>query len=439
MGLLHWLAGGLLAGTVSVWAGAAVLLLAYFTTRHRRNLMVLVCGIGLVCGLWRNQVYNSHLESRRWFGTVSEAPGLICAPADRRDGFTFLTICFDEPHTTVRAKASPYVTHDIGDWVRVSGSIIPPTTQDSSFDYAKYLERFLVFGTMKQPKITAIEAVRPTSLTLQLWQKLTGVRHGIERHINQTLPEPEASFLAGLLLGSRRLIPPDVLANLSRTGTTHIIAVSGANVVIIASFVLLAARYLTHNVRAAWWLSLVIIWGFVALTGLSAAAVRGATVASFSLWVKHVRRSMPIATILLIPAAISVMINPKVFNDLGWQLSYAAFFGIIVIAPKLKKWLEQHSILLPATFAETTAATLTTSPISWWNFHTLSISGLLVNPLILWLVPIATGVGAAAVALTSVTTIILVPLRTITTLVLRLILTIVHLGSFIPLTWGDGS
>lgn len=436
MGLLHWFGGGILAGTIGVWAGAVVLSLAYLTTRRRRNLATLACGIGLAVGLGRSQQYNLALQARRWTGTLTNTTGLVCAPADRRDGYVFLTICFDSPHTTVRAKVGPYTTYEVGDFVSVSGSVTKPTSQDSSFDYAQYLERFLVFGTMKKPTVTPSDANRPPPTPLKLWRELTITRHTIENQINHLLPEPEASFLAGLLLGSKRLIPPDILTDLQRTGTTHIIAVSGANVVIVASFILIAARYITFNTRAAWWLSLLVIWGFVVLTGLSAPAVRGATVATFSLWTKHQHRYLPVATALVIPAAASVVINPTIIHDIGWQLSYAAFGGIIIVAPWLQKMLARRSLAPPGVVTETVAATLATAPVSWWGFGTLSLSGLLINPLVLWLVPLATGVGVVSVTVVALVPLLALPFRIVTTLILRSMLTIIHLGSFIPLTWG---
>lgn len=434
MGLLHWLACGVVGGTVGAWTSIILLPLAYFTTHHRRNLMVAVCGIGIVANLWRSTVSTHHLWTQRWFGTITDTVGQVCAPADHRDRYTFLTICFTDPHTTVRAKTSAYTTIDVGDWVRVSGEINKPEMIDT-FDYAGYLERYYIFGIIDRPTIERLATQPHTSLPLRLWRRLTELRHTIEQLINHSLPEPEASFLAGLLLGSRRLMPDNVLADLQRTGTTHIIAVSGANVVIIAGFVLYGVRFITHNTRLSYWLSLLIIWSFVVLTGISAAAVRGATVASFSLWASHARRFLPVATALLIPAAISVVINPTILHDIGWQLSYAAFFGILVVGPKITQHVSRLSLHPPSTFIETTAATLTTTPVSWWYFRTVSLSGLLVNPLILWLIPLATGCGALLVCMATFSPVLTTILRIPTTLILRSILTIVHLGSFIPLTW----
>ncbi len=438
MGLLHWLACGVVGGTVGAWTSIILLPLAYFTTHHRRNLMVVVCGLGIVASLWRSTVYFHHAEKLRWFGTITDVVGQVCAPADHRDSYTFLTICFTDPHTTVRAKSSAYTTIDVGDWVRVTGEIEQPETIDS-FDYAGYLERFCIFGIVDRPKITLVDSQLPTSLLFRAWRLLTDTRHSIEQTINRSLPEPEASFLAGLLLGSRRLIPDTVLADLQRTGTTHIIAVSGANVVIIAGFVLYGARFITHNPKMAYWISMLTIWSFVILTGISAAAVRGATVATFSIWASHARRYLPIGTALLIPAALSIIINPTIVHDIGWQLSYAAFFGILVVGPKLSKKMSRLSLKLPSTFVETTAATLTTTPVSWWYFRTVSLSGLLVNPLILWLIPLATGCGALLVAVATVSPIVTSLVRIPTTLILRSILTTIHLGSFIPLTWSAAS
>ncbi len=361
----------------------------------------------------------------------------LMAPLDIREFYAFATFELSDK-TKVRVKTSKYADLAVGQIVKLNGQLEEPSVSED-FDYKKYLSTFGITALMDYPKIEIVGL--NNSAKYWLLKNLAVLRQNFEAKINRLLPEPEASFLAGLLIGSRRAIPESTLDELARTGTTHIIAVSGANVVIVASVILILFRYLTNSTRASFWLAQFVIFSFVVLTGLSAAAVRGGVVSSLTLWAKSSGRPTNIWGLLFVPAAIMLGLNSFYKFDIGWQLSFAAFTGIIL----LPDWLEQKTNsfapaqILPEIvkkpLLETVAATTFVTPIAIYHFGTFSASAFLANPLVLWIIPIAMAVGFCATVIYSAVPFLLIPLRIIATIPLNLILLIIHLVAKIPWTF----
>jgi len=366
------------------------------------------------------------------YGHVSEVATLV-APLDMREFYTFAT--FELPDKTrIRVKTSKYVTWPVGQTVLLEGLLEePPNSPD--FDYQKYLSILGISAISDYPEIEPVGINQ--SWRFRFLNHLFNIRQQFERQINRLLPEPEASFLAGLLIGSRRAIPQKTLDELARTGTTHIIAVSGSNVVIVASVILVLFRYLTNNIRLSFWLAQTTIVSFVILTGLSAAAVRGGVVSSLTLWAKSSGRPTNIWGVLIVPAAIMLLINPFYKLDIGWQLSFAAFTGILLLPDWLAQMTQSWKLpeIIKKPLLETLAASILVTPVAIYHFGTFSLSTFLANPLVLWLIPLAMGVGFVSTITFSLLPFLWLPLRVLATLPLKTILLLVHLVAQIPWTF----
>lgn len=215
-------------------------------------------------------------------------------------------------------------------------------------------------------------------------------RHGFTAGVYSALPEPLASFSLGLLIGQRSAIPKDLYDQLTMVGLTHIVAVSGYNLTIIVGAVrrLLGKRSKFQSLC----LSLLLIAAFLAVTGLSASIVRAAIISGLSLLAWYYGRKIKSLVLILFTAAVTALWNPfYVWSDVGWYLSFLAFFGILVLAPAVTRRLfgERKPSILVALLLETTAAQVMTLPLIMFVFGRVSIIGLLANVLILPLVPLA--------------------------------------------------
>jgi ComEC/Rec2-related protein len=206
--------------------------------------------------------------------------------------------------------------------------------------------------------------------------------------MENALPEPEASFGLGLLIGQRTNLSQDLLNSLTAVGLVHIVAVSGYNVTILARA---AARLKLRSKFQRLALSLCLIGLFIAVTGFSASIVRASLVSLLTLWAWYYGRNIKPLVLIAFVAAATGLINPfYVWGDLGWYLSFLAFFGILVISPVIvKRLFAKPPRLYTLVLIETLAAEIMTLPLIMMTFGQLSAIALLANLIIVPLVPLA--------------------------------------------------
>jgi len=207
--------------------------------------------------------------------------------------------------------------------------------------------------------------------------------------MENALPEPAASLGIGLLVGQRSLMPDDVLAILVTVGLVHIIAVSGYNLTIIVDF----SRRLTAKMSRfqVVFIACMLMYFFILVTGFSPSIVRAAMVSVLSLLAWYFgRKFMPLLLILLV-AAITAFFNPYyVWGDIGWYLSFLAFFGILILAPQIVKMFKKDKLpLLIAIAIESLSATIMTAPLIMSIFGRVSLVSLVANIIVVPLVPFA--------------------------------------------------
>lgn len=217
------------------------------------------------------------------------------------------------------------------------------------------------------------------------------VRRQFAVGLQNALPEPLASFALGLLIGQRNTLGQALNDELITVGLIHIVAVSGYNLTVLthASQKLFAKRSRYQSLV----FSLLLIGLFLLLTGSSPSIVRAALVSILGLFTWYFGRRVRPVLLLLIAAAITAGINPLyLWSNIGWYLSFTAFFGVLVLAPLLQQKFLSTGLrerLLPTVLFETTAAQLCTLPIILFIFGRLSIISIIANLLVVPVVPFA--------------------------------------------------
>ena len=204
---------------------------------------------------------------------------------------------------------------------------------------------------------------------------------------HSAIPDPQSSLGLGFLVGVGNMLPDELDENLRTDGLTHRVAVSGYNLTIL---ILLTRRIMANaskrTVSAA---AVTLIIVFLALTGAAPSIVRAAIVSMLSLSAWYYGRTINPLVLLLVSATISAMINPYyLWKDIGWYLSFAAFFGVIVLAPLVTKRLfKSEPKIIGQLLIETCCAQLLTLPIIAYFFGDISIISVLANLMVLPLVP----------------------------------------------------
>lgn len=279
--------------------------------------------------------------------------------------------------TKIQIVASRYPEYQYGDILKIKGTL--KTSNDYQFHQG-------ILGVIYNPETLEKIGQKGNILTKIVYQ----IRDRFEQSLNKSLSEPYASFAAGLVLGSKRNIPDSLMSDFNRTGTTHIVAVSGYNVTIIIVYIGLILGILSRKLK--FWGSLIIILGFVVMTGASASVVRAGILAALVAWGQFEGRRINMTILLLLVAFLILLFNPYALKfDISFQLSFLAFAGLVylskpIAALKVIKWLPKFWKL---TLAETLGAQIAVLPILIYYFGRVSIVSPIVNILILWLIPAA--------------------------------------------------
>lgn len=216
------------------------------------------------------------------------------------------------------------------------------------------------------------------------------VRDWFADKVRVLIPEPQASLGIGFLTGQKSALPGDLADALKVAGLTHIVVASGYNLTILVRM----ARRLF--VKVSKYLSAVsssvMIMMFMAVTGLSPSMTRAGLVSGFSLMAWYYGHKLHPFVLLPFSAAITVALNPSyVWGDLGWQLSFSAFAGVMLVAPLLQRYFfgNKEPGVLRQILGETVAAHIVTIPVIALSFGTISHVAIIANLLVVPLVPLA--------------------------------------------------
>lgn len=222
-----------------------------------------------------------------------------------------------------------------------------------------------------------------------IFARLSHSRVKFGNALRKVLPEPNASLAGGLIWGERASMPEDFSNNLSRTGTTHIIAVSGFNVSIIVLYVLKFAGTFHRKIVVA--LTVAVLVGFILFVGLdNLPAFRAGIMGFVVLLNKSIGRKTPFLSLISIAIVILLVLNPLALFTVSFQLSFAAMIGIIGFSERIEGVLNWCPKGIRGELATTISAIISTSPITIANFESFSLLALFVNMLILPIVPLLT-------------------------------------------------
>lgn len=360
-----------------LWFGLIIGLTSVFIRRGKMVRLALLCVAALVIGVWRGGVFYAQLQPYRQLAyqkvvvEVTAQEDAVYA-TNGQLAFAAGSVQFVSPKHVVakgqmKVKGFGELSVYRNDRLWVSGKLYP--TRGGSQASISYAEIKRIGGNQ-----TLIDEFR----------------RRFSAGIQTALPEPLASFGLGLLVGQRNTLPDDITQSLKMVGLTHIIAVSGYNLTILLN----AARRLMGKrsklLTAAVAVALMVM--FLLLTGASPSIVRAAVVSALGLAAWYVGREPRAMVLILLTAALTTAYNPVyIWSDIGWYLSFLAFFGILMLAPLLLKrlWPNRTPPIIGQIAVETISAEIMTIPLVMFIFGQVSLIGLVANVLVVSFIPIA--------------------------------------------------
>ncbi|MXV94008.1 MAG: DUF4131 domain-containing protein [Chloroflexi bacterium] len=367
--------------------------------RHSRRLLLLGALATLFAGAWRTALISPGSDIAAYNGSAGTVTGIVAAEPDARDDRILLRVeaesifAHNELQATsglalVEAPRNAGVAY--GDRIRATGSLTIPPSWDT-FSYADYLMRQGIFSRMPNAAVEVVSAGHGSpfpSLLIELKQT-------VKRNIGAVLPDPQASLLTGIVTGDESGISSELAEDFSRVGASHVIAISGFNMVIVSAIAFRVILALAGDKAFAGFSAVAIIFVYAIFVGGSPGVMRAALMSSLVIAGDLLRRKTFKPASLAFAALILLVIDPYALQDLGFQLSFCAVLGLILFADplseRLKRLLQRilserpakitHGLLAEPLVA-TLAAQITTLPLTILYFGKLSLAALPVNLLI---------------------------------------------------------
>lgn len=267
--------------------------------------------------------------------------------------------------------------------------IIESPLNPHQFDYKNYLKSLGIYHQMRiKPRQFTIIPTAKTSLK--------GIAAKARNHIiaklkNENFGKDELGVIQALLLGQRSEISQETYTNYQKAGAIHILAVSGLHIgilLLLIQFLLSPIKQLPKGRTIILLLSVILLWGFAFVAGLSASIIRATTMFTFIAYALYLNRPSNTFNILALSILfILLFIDPNLLFQVGFQMSYAAVFAILWIFPLLKNiWYPKNKIVryFWQLLCVSIAAQLGVLPISLFYFHQFPglffISNLVIVP-----------------------------------------------------------
>ncbi|MBX4186894.1 MAG: ComEC family competence protein [Candidatus Doudnabacteria bacterium] len=348
-----------------------------------------IAGVLLLAGAWRFKIDYVKNDLAPFYNATASVEGIISAEPDVRPDKIYLTlhdlsVNGQQLQSLMLVTVPKFREFEYGEKIKFQAKILEPK-EYPDFSYKNYLSRFGIKATAYMPQVEVADGNYGNRVKLFLFH----VKNKFVETLGQVLPEPQNSFLAGLLLGAKKSIPQELSDQFTKTGTSHMVAISGFNITIIAAAIDWLLQWLGLRKRLSFALSVVAIIIFVIMVGGSASAVRAGIMGILLLLSLNVGRLSVAANALAFTAVMMLLHNPQILAfDIGFQLSFAALIGIVYLVPLMGPYFLWLPIFIRKYFLATLAAQILTLPILLYNFGTLSLVALIPNIIILPIVPL---------------------------------------------------
>lgn len=383
---IMWFSFGVLVGTIAApaspsyesywWMVIASSLILTSAIRQYRYLCVMVFVAGMLTGLHRGGSQHMQLQDYApYYGKQIMLTGKITEDV------------------SIGQKGDQRIR--LGD-VRINGNDLPGIVWASTADLHSIKRGDMVelrgtlskgFGTipasMFRAEILKIAYPRHSDIGRE-------ARDWFASGVEEAVPGENAQFALAYLVGQKLTMSENLNEQLKTIGLVHAVVASGAHLTILVGAVrklfVKISKYLTAV------MSFGMIGGFILVTGFSPSMTRAGLVSGISLLAWYYGRVVHPLVILSFVAALTVLYNPSyIWGDVGWYLSFAAFAGVLLLAPLIHHYLwggESAPGLLREVLVATVAAQLTTLPIVIAIFGYYSPYALIANLLVVPLVPL---------------------------------------------------
>lgn len=399
-------AGGCLAGRYFAFPAGTTFLAALFTLmvagigylyslqRNHRLIYVLFFFLGIVAVRLAIGEAASPLAAHS--GHYAVITGTVVSEPDIREQTARYTLRVDEARLgekvfkggrVLLVVREPKELFSYGDLLKARGVVTKPEAPGNpgEFDYAGYLARRGISVLLYSRSDGAVRIGRGTPNPLVvpalfIKAKLFGV-------LDAVFTREHSALVKGIAFGTRTEINPEINEAFIETGVVHILSVSGLHVGLVLAFVLGLTRFLKMRSGTTLLVAISVLLVYDLMVGLDPPVVRASVMAVLLLFAKHLGRERDWPTALAAAALVILLANPLAIEDPGFQLSFAATWGILflgpVIASGIERWGERLRFPVKRSIALGIAvplgAQLGTLPLVVIHYNLVSPVALIAN------------------------------------------------------------
>ena len=294
-----------------------------------------------------------------------------------------------------------YNTINVGNYVLVKGSLQKPrdTRNPYEFDYEKYLN---ARGEAALSTCYNAGDIKIISNSIYLVQNtIFKIRKSIDGIITSTHNKTTSAMLRGLILADRSGIDSQINQDFINAGVVHVLSVSGLHV----GYIVIIFLFLFNRINLYWRVALTVagLFIYMIITGSESPVFRSTIMASVILLTPLFGRDSNSINTLSLAAFIILLINPDELFNPSFQLSFSAILSLIIIFPKIKKYIDSKDIkskivkYLMLFFGSTLAAQVGTLPFTLVYFNRISVTSLFANFFVIPISGLIVGLGIVSI------------------------------------------
>jgi len=283
-----------------------------------------------------------------------------------------------------------------GNRLVVKGTIMRP--RNDSY-YRSYLERQNIFALIntKEYDVTILSHNYKSNSILKY---IYAIRERIKDRIIGTIPLETGAFLRAILLGDRSELPRHIQDSFKKSGTMHILAISGLHIAIIVLVILYLFRIIGVKREIYYTLTIIFLIFFALFTLSRPSVVRASIMACAFLVGILLGRKVDVYNSLGFAALFILIKNPKDLFNVGFQLSFLAVVSILFFVPRLMKLLEDYKNYYVKKFlyiplAVSVSAWVATFPLVLYYFKIITPVAIIAN---LFIIPMLFAMLIASMA-----------------------------------------
>ena len=267
-----------------------------------------------------------------------------------------------------------------GEKIVLSGSLSRPEglKNPGLFDYARYLGIKNIYAVLAVNENSSVE-ILPRERVDPVMKLAYNVRRSIRDSIKRYVDKRYSGFLNAILVGERTELDSAITDDFIRTGTVHVIAISGLNIALVAGIFLVIFRVFRIKKKLNLILTSIAIVFYCFVAGSSPPVVRATIVFVIASFGYIVNRESDILNSLSLAAFLILLSNPKELFDPSFQLSFGSVISIVLFAPRIEELFGKKTNYVIKSAAVSIAASIGVFPIVARYFNIVSPIAVLAN------------------------------------------------------------